>query len=415
MRTTTTGSRSGAARRPIRLLTALTSGAIVATLAWATPAAAAADRYASPTGSGTACTQANPCDLGIAIGNAPKGARVLVRGGQGTYNRSSSVTAHKAISVVGIGARPRIVFSAGGLELDGGSIKNVAIEANGDTVALLLDGGADASQVSAKAGGTSHACALMGGSNLTNVLCWADGLADKALEVKGATTLRNVTAYGGAEAGLRIVGYDICGCDAFTVRLINTIVWAPASTDLSITSDLPDVTVKPTNSSYRTVDSVEEGADIRIVKSATNLTKAGQRPTFIDASGGNFRATPGSSVVDKGEDATANGSKDLDGRPREAGKHTDIGAYEFTPPKTTITGGPKGTVTGDPAAFTFKSSRSGSTFQCRSDAAVSWIVCVSPFDIGWSNGKHTFRVRAVDSLGYIDPSPATRTFTVAAP
>lgn len=416
MRPTMTPDRPRRTARATRALTMLTAGIALASLAWATPAAAATSRYASPSGSGTACTKVNPCDLGVAIGGAPKGATVLVTGDQGDYLRSASITKNKAITVQGINGRPRIVFSSGGLGLtDGGKVVNLQIEAYGDAVALALDGGADASRVFVKNGGTSHACGLMGGSNLTNVVCWADGLADKAIEIKGDATLRNVTAYGGTEAGLRVVGYDICECEKFTVRLINTIVWAPASTDLSVTTDLPDVTIKPTTSSYRTVDSVEEGADIRVIKSTTNQTRAGQRPVFIDANAGNFRALKASPVIDEGATADANGSKDLDGRARMAGARTDIGAYEFSPPNTTITGGPKGTVSGDPAAFTFTSSRSGSTFQCRADAAPTWTVCSSPWDIGWAPGVHTFRVRSIDKLGYIDPSPATRTFTVAAP
>ncbi len=160
---------------------------------------------------------------------------------------------------------------------------------------------------------------------------------------------------------------------------------------------------------------VEEGADIRVIKSPTNLTKATQRPKFIDAANGNFRAALKSPVIDKGANAKANGAKDLDGRKRKSGKKTDIGATEFTPPQTTITGGPSGTVTDAPPPFTFKSSRPGSTFQCRSDAAVTWIVCASPFGISWSQGSHTFRVRAVDALGYIDPTPAKRIFTIDNP
>jgi hypothetical protein len=289
------------------------------------------------------------------------------------------------------------------------------VEAYGDEVAFALDGGADASRVFATNGGTGHACTLMGGSNLTNVVCWADGLADKAIEIKGDATLRNVTAYGGTEAGLRIVGYDICACDRFTVTLINTIVWAPTSTDLSVTTDLPDVTIKPTTSNYRTVDFVEEGADIRIIKSDTNQTKAGKRPKFMDQNRGNFRSVKGSPVIDSGATARADGPKDLDGRGRTAGARTDIGAYEFTPPNTTITGGPKGTVAGAPAPFRFSSSRPGSTFECRADSTPTWNLCTSPWAIGWTLGAHTFRVRAVDKLGYIDPTPATRSFKVAAP
>ena len=42
-----------------------------------------------------------------------------------------------------------------------------------------------------------------------------------------------------------------------------------------------------------------------------------------------------------------------------------------------------------------------------------YVPCASPFALSVvSNGEHTVKVRAIDSEGYVDPTPATATWTV---
>ncbi len=83
-----------------------------------------------------------------------------------------------------------------------------------------------------------------------------------------------------------------------------------------------------------------------------------------------------------------------------------------SPPDTTITSGPTGTITSGKAHFTFVSSEAGSTFQCRLDSA-SWSGCSSPNSYNHlSQGTHTFYVRAQNRAGTVDPSSASRAFTV---
>jgi hypothetical protein len=85
---------------------------------------------------------------------------------------------------------------------------------------------------------------------------------------------------------------------------------------------------------------------------------------------------------------------------------------ESVPPNTTITSGPEG-VTNDPTpTFSFSSSEEDSTFECRVDSG-SFAPCSSPATTAQlGDGSHTFHVRALDEVGNIDPTPATRTFTV---
>jgi hypothetical protein len=88
------------------------------------------------------------------------------------------------------------------------------------------------------------------------------------------------------------------------------------------------------------------------------------------------------------------------------------------PPDTTITSGPSGTVTTSSATFAFTASNVAKppvTFDCSLDGA-AFAACTSPRTLSLlANASHTFRVRAKDKAGNIDPTPATRTWTVAVP
>jgi hypothetical protein len=84
------------------------------------------------------------------------------------------------------------------------------------------------------------------------------------------------------------------------------------------------------------------------------------------------------------------------------------------PPQTTITTGPAATITDNTPTFEFSSSAAASTFQCRIDGA-AFAVCNTPHTTPvLPDGPHTFEVRAIDVLGNLDPTPASRAFTVDA-
>ncbi len=83
-----------------------------------------------------------------------------------------------------------------------------------------------------------------------------------------------------------------------------------------------------------------------------------------------------------------------------------------TPPDTAIDSGPQGTVANDSASFSFSSSKAGSTFECSLDGS-AFVGCSSPKGYsGLSQGPHTFQVRATDSAGNVDATPASRSWTV---
>jgi hypothetical protein len=85
---------------------------------------------------------------------------------------------------------------------------------------------------------------------------------------------------------------------------------------------------------------------------------------------------------------------------------------DTTPPNTSIVSGPSGTTMSTTANFDFSSTESGSSFECKLDSA-SWKECSESESFSsLALGSHTVSVRAVDTAGNTDPTPATRGWTV---
>jgi hypothetical protein len=88
---------------------------------------------------------------------------------------------------------------------------------------------------------------------------------------------------------------------------------------------------------------------------------------------------------------------------------------DTTPPDTTIVAGPGGSTATTAATFSFSSSESGSTFQCSLDGG-AYEQCTSPATYqGLAPADHQLAVRAIDAAGNVDPTPATRAWTITAP
>jgi hypothetical protein len=84
---------------------------------------------------------------------------------------------------------------------------------------------------------------------------------------------------------------------------------------------------------------------------------------------------------------------------------------DSTPPDTTITSA-NISPSQHRATFFFSSSEAGSRFECKLDGQ-AFAPCTSPkIYSSLSKGQHTFRVRAIDKARNVDPTPASRAFTI---
>ena len=108
--------------------------------------------------------------------------------------------------------------------------------------------------------------------------------------------------------------------------------------------------------------------------------------------------------------------KAIDAPGNESAVRARLFSVDTQAPQTTITAGPSGPTTDNTPTFTFASSESGSTFQCRFDFE-AFAACSGPGashtpSAALSPGSHSFEVRATDKAMNTDPTPATRTFLV---
>ena len=90
----------------------------------------------------------------------------------------------------------------------------------------------------------------------------------------------------------------------------------------------------------------------------------------------------------------------------------EVPPADTTPPDTSIQNGPSGNTTATSGTFSFAATEPGSTFACKLDSGI-WVACSSPKSLsGLAIGSHVFSVRATDSAGNVDPTPASRSWTV---
>ena len=88
-------------------------------------------------------------------------------------------------------------------------------------------------------------------------------------------------------------------------------------------------------------------------------------------------------------------------------------AIDTRPPETWISSGPSGVTRWRDTTFGIDSDEPTGRFECSLDGG-AWTACAHPGHevLDLSDGAHTFAVRAVDQMGNVDPSPATRTWTI---
>lgn len=352
--------------RHMRLLARTLTLAVLVTMAWASTASATTPRFATPTGTGTACTAMVPCDVNSAINGSvanPTAEDDEVILGPGPYDSPMPLITSlsdngRKLNIHGVAGLPRPVIHSEaiyGLHLTrtASTLSHVEIDYSGVDVGLQLAGVArDIVVKTVRAG--SRACVVFG--TLSDSLCLATGAGADAVQcrlgsagpvvVLVAPVLRGVTAVATGTGGHGILASANDFVD-IELAATNTIARG-ALYDVRAESVAPTGTAAVTldHSDYASTSTSTTNATITAAGSAANRTEA---PLFVNPTAGDYHVQANSPTIDTGA-ADPAGDTDLDGRPRTLGPAPDMGAFEL-PEAPSVSEGPPTSVSATGASF----------------------------------------------------------------
>ena len=401
-------------RRRLAIATAFAVGVLAVQTGLASPGQAAAPRYASPTGTGTACTSTAPCDIATAVNLAPSSTEVIIA--SGTYNPGATglVNSQSSVNVHGAAGQPRPVINstaAPALAMlgTGARVADLTINQSGGSFGLqVFATGILVERVEVHSSAVD-ACAIGYSGLVRDVLCVSSAAGGVALEDSwgggtGFLTLRNVTAIATGPGSYGILANSTSNDTNLDISARNVIasgVLADIGSGETGTNSESDVTL-----SYSNYDKAEElgGGNVSNVGSvSTNQTAL---PIFLDTT--LYHQAFNSPTVDKGAADGTVGTADLDGQPRLMGAAPDIGAdeYDTIAPNVAFVHVPKQRSRKHKGKFTFIASEAV-TFTCKVDKKKAK-PCSSPYKFKVKRyGKHKIVVTARDLVGNMDPTPAT--------
>ncbi len=313
---------------------------LVAVLALGAPAAQAAQRVASPTGTGPAgtCPSNDPCSLTTAVGSALAGDDVLLA--PGTYSGApSSAAANITVRAASTASPPTIT---GSLTLNGAGSRAADLRVTGSAPAIALVTAATIDRVIAReSSGSANVLACAATTAITDSVCVSsDGGGAGTLDVGSGTfnlALRNVTAVGGRYGVWLTTFANAATTINATAR--NVIAVGSNGKDVgvwrNVGSGTPAVNVALaiSNSRFATQEAFEASPGVgtgapSITPGAGNVTAA---PGFRNAGAGDYRIVAGDATIDAGSASGGLGTTDLRGAPRSMGTAVDMGAYELIP------------------------------------------------------------------------------------
>ena len=319
---------NGVFRPPARMAGAATL-ALAVILVLGTPLAAAAERFVTPDGVGSDCTQATPCDIVTGINSAVSGDTVHVAGDGGPYAPTMPLSVPQGVSVIGEGSQtPRIEFGetvAMGVP-PGAAISRLDLSKTGPFVLLGLGGTGSALRVESSEGVPVE---LQPGL-LRDSFVRTTGAMVPAIQTSfAAATVHNVTAVadGAESAAVRIVApppeFPDFKCAPTSIQLRN-VVARGAQYDLQAIASLGcSATIDVGFSNYRAGATSIDGV---LLDAGGNQT--GLEPLFATD---RLHQLLGSPTIDAGVLTAQSGATDVDGEPRVLGAAPDIGADELAP------------------------------------------------------------------------------------
>jgi hypothetical protein len=317
--------------------------------------AQAAQRYASPSGTGETCSQTTPCSLFEAIGKAKSNDEVIV--GAGTYPLgATSITAPPAATGLNIhgdlgGPMPKLVATIGQAVIELGQtgdrlgyleIVNSGVRAVG--VGCGDNALVDRVKIAVTGEGSfgveqRNTCAVrdsaLQAEGKEAVALYSAGVDDTAVA-------RNLTALASGEGSTGVSSnfFGIFSAEPHTVDLKNTIARGTGA-DLAAHFFFLFIPPFPVEGSGNIDVSNSNFVVAKQDPPATVVTGGGNQsapPLFVNAAAGDYREAPGSPTIDAGV-VDQLGALDLAGNPRTLGSAPDIGAYEFVPPPVAAAGG----------------------------------------------------------------------------
>jgi hypothetical protein len=242
------------------------------------------------------------------------------------------------------------------------------------------------------------------------------------------------SAVDGGPSGIAFLSYYYCAGASCTPTILigssstgpsYTVTWASQPADGTY-----QVLARATDAAGNTLDSAKRTVVIDNSPPDTTITAAPASPSTPSVSFSFTSTQTGSTFeceLDGGGFSACTSPKPYTGL--SGGSHTfrvratdPAGNVDATPashtwtvdavaPNTTITANPSALSNSASASFSFTSTEPG-TFECRLDAG-SFAACTSPHNYsGLADGSHTFSVRAIDTAGNVDATPATYTWTV---
>lgn len=340
-------------KRLVASLLAAGLGAVLALALGASSASAAgATYYASPTGTGTACSQGAPCKIEGAVAKAGDGDNVSLAAGN--YELPfSGITIEKAIDIGAAPGAPAVLVTTATAPVQvttkaDPKLHDLRLQGQG---ALQLGSGVAERVFVGYQGVEEDACELEKGTILRDSVCWTVETTDEdegvshAIDISSShenldelVVLRNVTAFAENEQGNAIHVEGLFGAE-LTVDAANVIARSVNGTDVVAEIEgggFPKAHLNITNSSFGEFQDLAPNPDASVTPLGTagNIAAA---PTFIDAANGDFHVDGASPTLDGGIADLFVSSIDLGGNDRAqagcfgANPVPDMGAYERSP------------------------------------------------------------------------------------